>query len=236
MSGVRSSWDNGTRVSLLLKGMVELEMSGLGHTDSCREEWPHSSGFSWEPRADRSFFGFSKQGRARSGDRTSKNSRAGKQCGWMKRQHKDSGAGAGTGLGQNQWHHLSDISDITVIIFIFVGILLWMMSSNFLVDSEFNETLLWLEQMVFGSQLRQFFWHFLAFSSPFSDKRRLFQRKYSFHLENGVFVGGGEERFFPLASFKDFHIFPDRKQFVDIILCSWKPSFDPTFILWKCRR
>lgn len=41
---------------LLLKDMVELEMSGLGHTASCREGWPHPSGFSWEPRADRSFF------------------------------------------------------------------------------------------------------------------------------------------------------------------------------------
>lgn len=155
---------------------------------------------------------FSKQGKARSGNRTSKSSRAGKSHGRMKTQHKDSGAGAGAGLGQNQWHHLSDIYDIAVVIFICVCILPRMMSSNFPVDPEFNETLLWLEQVFFGPQLRQFSWHFFVFSSLVSDKRRLFQRKCHFHLENGVFVEGGEERFFfPLASFKGFYFFSWQK-------------------------
>lgn len=95
-------------------------MSGLGHTASCREEWLHPGGFSWKPRVDRSFCGFSKQERARNGNRTSKSSRAEKLFGWMKREHKNSGAGAGAGLGQNQRHHLSDLSGITVIIFLFV--------------------------------------------------------------------------------------------------------------------
>lgn len=175
---------------------------------------------------------FSKQGKARSGNRTSKSSRAGKSHGRMKTQHKDSGAGAGAGLGQNQWHHLSDIYDIAVVIFI--CILPRMMSSNFPIDPELNETLLWLEQVFFGPQLRQFSWHFFVFSSLVSDKRRLFQRKCHFHLENGVFVKGGEERFFfPWHLSKVSTFFPDRKQFVEVIVSSWKPWFDPNMGFMK---
>lgn len=58
MSGVGSSWENGTRELLSLKDTVELKMSGLGHPGHCREERPYPSGLSWQPRADRFFWVF----------------------------------------------------------------------------------------------------------------------------------------------------------------------------------
>lgn len=180
---------------------------------------------------------FSKQGKARSGNRTSKSSRAGKSHGRMKTQHKDSGAGAGAGLGQNQWHHLSDIYDIAVVIFICVCILPRMMSSNFPIDPELNETLLWLEQVFFGPQLRQFSWHFFVFSSLVSDKRRLFQRKCHFHLENGVFVEGGEERFFsPWHLSKVSTFFPTENSLLKLLCLLESHGLTQTWVSWKSRR
>lgn len=57
------------------------------------------------------------------GNRASKRYRAGKSLRRMKTQHKATGTGAGIGLGQNQWPHLSDSSETTIIIFIFVCVL-----------------------------------------------------------------------------------------------------------------
>lgn len=79
---------------------------------------------SWEPVAEWiPCWAFQSKEEPAAGNRASESYRAGKSLRQMKTQQKATDTGPGIGLGQNQWPHLSDSSDTTGIIFIFVCIL-----------------------------------------------------------------------------------------------------------------